>query len=304
MSAVRTRLPTLAWLVLCVLAPASAARTSALIAPELPAKQDALLVAVVPESPLLLGDRFLLIVSGGLDEDSRLVVDALPEGLQAGRVRTERTPDGLELHLPLRALREGELRVDGLAVVTADGERAVPRVDIRVTLDLPPGRMPRVADPLGPVSVPMPPADLLPFLIGLSVALVALCAYAALVGRRIPPPPKLRRPPELIAIEAFAHLRTHLPSTREDVPAFVITVSGVLRTYIEEVFAVRAPESTTEEFLFEVAARHDALAQHQQVLGGFLQSCDLVKFAGHRPEPSTVEPLLVTAEEFVEATHA
>ncbi|MHC4845796.1 MAG: hypothetical protein ACYTCU_06515, partial [Planctomycetota bacterium] len=224
--------------------------------------------------------------------------------LQPGEPRFEQVLDGMALHLPLRAVREGELRVDGLAVVDAGGERAVPPVDISVTLDLPPGRTPRVADPLGPVHVPMPPADLLPFLVALPLTLLLLGLYTALAGRRVAPPPPVRRPPELVAADAFAQLRTHLPRTRDEVPAFVTAVSGVLRTYIEDVFSVRAPESTTEEFLFEVAARHDALAAHRDSLGGFLTSCDLIKFARHRPEPSAAEPLLLTAEDFVEATQA
>lgn len=267
------------------------------------AAQDAPLAVIAPDGPLLLGDRFELIVTGGLDTSARVTLDALPEGLQPGEPRFEQVLDGLALHLPLRAVREGDLRVDGLAIVDAGGERAVPPVDITVMLDLPPGRTPRVADPLGPVHVPMPPADLLPFLVGLPLTLLLLGLFAAMAGRRIAPPPPVRRPPELIAADAFAQLRTHLPRTRDEVPAFVTSVSGVLRTYIEDVFRVRAPESTTEEFLYEVAARHDSLAEHRESLGGFLTSCDLVKFARHRPEPAIAEPLLLTAEDFVEATH-
>jgi hypothetical protein len=268
------------------------------------APQDAPLMVAAPEGPLLLGDRFELIVTGDFDADARLTVGELPDGLQAGPARAVQTPDGLAWHLPLRAVREGGLRVGNLAVVTGQGERAVPSVRIEVVLDLPPGRVPRVAAPLAAVSVPMPAADLLPFIVSLSVGLLLLCIYAAWAGRNIPPPPVLRRPPELIAADALAHLRTHLPQTREEVPLFVTSISAVLRTYIEDVFGVRAPESTTEEFLFEVAARHDALAAHKEPLSGFLQSCDLIKFARHRPDPSSAEPLLGTAEGFVEATHA
>jgi len=266
--------------------------------------QDAPLSVIAPDGPLLLGDRFELIVTGGLDSNARLSLDALPDGLQPGEPRLEQVLDGMALHLPLRAVREGELRVDGLVIVDGGGERVVPPVELTVTLDLPPGRTPRVAGLLSPVRVPMPPAELLPFVAVLTTALLLLGVYAALAGRRIPPPPMLRRPPELVAADAFAHLRTHLPRSRDEVPAFVTSVSGVLRTYIEEAFAVRAPESTTEEFLFEVAARHDSLSEHRDSLGGFLTSCDLVKFARHRPEPTAAEPLLLTAEDFVEATHA
>jgi hypothetical protein len=95
-----------------------------------------------------------------------------------------------------------------------------------------------------------------------------------------------------------------LPATRDAVPAFVVAVSAVLRRYIEDRFGVRAPESTTEEFLEAVMAPGSELGSHREVLGRFLQLCDLVKFAHLRPEPSAALPLLDTAEGFVESTRA
>jgi hypothetical protein len=117
----------------------------------------------------------------------------------------------------------------------------------------------------------------------------------------VPPPPP--RPPELVAAEALARLRGRLPRSHDEVPAFVVEVSGVLRAYIEARFGLHAPESTTEEFL-PTATAHPALAGHREMLARFLTGCDLVKFARHRPEPASMGELLATAEGFVEATRA
>lgn len=85
---------------------------------------------------------------------------------------------------------------------------------------------------------------------------------------------------------------------------FVIEVSRVLRVYIEERFALRAPHLSTEEFLFE-AERNDRLTDDwQKALGDFLFQCDRVKFALAHTEPPRMEALYSTAERFIDQTAA
>jgi len=153
------------------------------------------------------------------------------------------------------------------------------------------------------VRVPYAPAPLLPVAAVLGAILLLLGWLAMRAGRVVVVPPPPPRPPELVAAEALARLRGRLPRSHDEVPAFVVEVSAVLRAYIEARFAVRAPESTTEEFL-PAATAHPALAGHRDMLRGFLTGCDLVKFARHRPEPSSMASLLANAEGFVEATRS
>lgn len=83
---------------------------------------------------------------------------------------------------------------------------------------------------------------------------------------------------------------------------FVIAVSDTTRIYLEERFTFRAPERTTEEFLHELQ-RTDLLTRDQkESLGGFLQSCDLVKFAKYEPGEPELRDLHGSALRLVEET--
>ncbi len=251
--------------------------------------------------PVLLGRRFELVVRGPLQAGDRLLADAPGAGLAADEPGLAEGPDGRALRWPLRALHEGEFTLTGLFVERSGERHALPDVPVTVVLDLPPGELPEVAAPLAPVRVPYAPANLLPFLLGVPAALALLALLVARASRPVRPPRPAPRPPELVAAEALARLRGRLPRTRDEVPAFVVEVSGVLRTYTEERFGLRAPESTTEEFL-SLAAAHPALADQREMLGGFLAQCDLVKFAGVRPDPRGMPDVLAAAERFVDTT--
>jgi len=83
---------------------------------------------------------------------------------------------------------------------------------------------------------------------------------------------------------------------------FVIAVSDTARWYLEERFNFRAPERTTEEFLYELQ-RTDRLTRDQkESLGHFLASCDLVKFARYEPGEAELRDLHGSALRLVEET--
>jgi hypothetical protein len=83
---------------------------------------------------------------------------------------------------------------------------------------------------------------------------------------------------------------------------FVVAVSDTARTYLEERFEFRAPERTTEEFLRELAGTKLLLAEQKESLGGFLASCDLVKFAKYEPGENELRELHSSALRLVEET--
>ncbi len=83
-----------------------------------------------------------------------------------------------------------------------------------------------------------------------------------------------------------------------------VQLSGIVRRYLEDRFALRAPELTTEEFL-RVAQRSDALSdEHKKLLSGFLADCDQVKFAGYEPGAEESQAVLEAARRFLLETHA
>ena len=65
---------------------------------------------------------------------------------------------------------------------------------------------------------------------------------------------------------------------------FYERISDILRYYIEHHFSLRAPERTTEEFLYELANTNVLPESDKENLAQFLQHCDLVKFA-RRTQP-------------------
>ena len=83
---------------------------------------------------------------------------------------------------------------------------------------------------------------------------------------------------------------------------FVIAVSDTARAYLEERFEFRAPERTTEEFLRELGGTALLLPEQKESLGGFLASCDLVKFAKYEPGESELRELHHSALRLVEET--
>jgi hypothetical protein len=83
---------------------------------------------------------------------------------------------------------------------------------------------------------------------------------------------------------------------------FCILVSDTVRLYMEERFDFRAPERTTEEFLRELSATNLLTDAQKESLGGFLESCDLVKFAKYEPGENELRELHSSAVRLVEET--
>jgi len=83
---------------------------------------------------------------------------------------------------------------------------------------------------------------------------------------------------------------------------FCIMVSDTIRYYLEERFTFRAPERTTEEFLYELRQTDLLTPDQKESLGEFLKSCDLVKFARYEPGEPELRDLHASALRLVEET--
>jgi hypothetical protein len=83
---------------------------------------------------------------------------------------------------------------------------------------------------------------------------------------------------------------------------FCILVSDTVRWYLEERFDFRAPERTTEEFLYELQGTNLLSPDQKGSLGEFLNRCDLVKFARYEPGEPELRDLHASALRLVEET--
>lgn len=78
-----------------------------------------------------------------------------------------------------------------------------------------------------------------------------------------------------------------------------VELSSIVRRYLEDRFALRAPELTTEEFL-RVAQRSVLISgEHKALLSSFLADCDQVKFAGYAPGEEESRSVLSAARRFL-----
>lgn len=109
------------------------------------------------------------------------------------------------------------------------------------------------------------------------------------------------QPPFELALERLRAARSLMqpPTVRE----FSITVSDIVRSYIEERFQVMAAHRTTEEFLHDLLESTDeALTRHRALLVGFLRHCDLAKFAGWSLSAEEMETTYESARIFCVVT--
>lgn len=135
-------------------------------------------------------------------------------------------------------------------------------------------------------------------LVGLAIAALLFWAWRHWQRRRaqvpiIPPIPAHMRAKQKLQ-DALALLSQPKP--------FCVLVSDTIRGYLEERFTFRAPERTTEEFLYELQETDLLTRDQKESLGEFLQRCDLVKFAQYEPGEPELRSLHDSALRLVEET--
>jgi hypothetical protein len=151
---------------------------------------------------------------------------------------------------------------------------------------------------------PLPlPQKSLPLLeIGLGGGAVLLFLLYLLLRKRpaekVPPPP----PAHIVALRELQRIQSLNLVPQEAYKEYYNRVSFCLRTYLENRFALKAPERTTPEFVEEMVRTSVLSDSQKEKLREFLQHCDLVKFAKSIPNASQCEAIFHTVQEFVEET--
>jgi hypothetical protein len=212
--------------------------------------------------------------------------------------------------LVLEAEGVGELAVPGLTVTVQD--EAARAADVRqittdpmtVTIT---SVVPADADISEPKDiappVPLPRAGVgwLPWLLG--AALVALAGLALVVWRRRKrqAAPAEPRPAHLLALAELERLQA-AAGGQAGAEELYLGLADVLRRYVVARFGLRARAQTTEELLATATRAAGPLAGLRHLIGPVLASCDLVKFARHRPGPGDLPIQLRQARDFIEQT--
>jgi hypothetical protein len=114
---------------------------------------------------------------------------------------------------------------------------------------------------------------------------------AVLLRRMSPRERALFELAELMARDLIGHDR---------VKEFYFELTMIVRLYIERAHSVRAPEQTTEEFLATVSQDPRFSREVVKRLRDFMQAADLVKYAGLRPESTSVDTAVTTARTYIE----
>ena len=151
-----------------------------------------------------------------------------------------------------------------------------------------------IRDIRGPKHIPSP--WLWPLWLACGVALAALLYAAWRWNRRRALAAALL--PYEIALAKLEAARALMQP--ENAREFSITVSEIVRQYIEVRFEVWAARRTTEEFLHDLIDPSDvSLAHHRDLLADFLRHCDLAKFARWILSIEEMETMLQSAHNFV-----
>ncbi len=185
-----------------------------------------------------------------------------------------------------------------------DGEEHVvetERLVVNVTSILD-GEAPSLDQLRGPAdAVPLPIVRPFPWRTGSIVGAVLFVVGLAWwwTRRRRPAvPERVFTPTELAELELRALVESD-PLGRGEMQSFFVELTLVVRRFIERTSGVRAPEQTTEEFLRAMRTHRGFDAESRERLAAFLQSADLVKFAGFRPARAEIEESFRRAQEFV-----
>ena len=109
-------------------------------------------------------------------------------------------------------------------------------------------------------------------------------------------------PASQVALEALRRLHARGLIEKQQFETYYVSLSAIVREYLENGLNLRAPEMTTEEFLSAAARDRQLSAVQQERLAEFLSQADLVKFARHRPGPEESEAAYRAARRFVEET--
>ena len=139
------------------------------------------------------------------------------------------------------------------------------------------------------------------FLVSVAAIVVFVFLKRKRRGRAVELPVDTRLPWE-IALDQLDQLarRPYLQEGR--FKEYYSELSGIIRYYFENRFKIRAPEMTTEEFLWSLERSREFRGGRKETLRKFMTSCDMIKFARHVPLAEEAAESFRFARQLVEET--
>lgn len=140
-------------------------------------------------------------------------------------------------------------------------------------------------------------------LLDILVVLVILVLLFIFLSRRKKAPVIIpKKPAHEIAYEQLDRLKAKDLIRQGRIKEYYSEISDIVRHYLENRFLLKAPEMTTEEFLFYVRDYGQLISEHKNLLKEFLQSCDLVKFAKYIPPAGEIDAIFLSAKKLIDET--
>lgn len=141
---------------------------------------------------------------------------------------------------------------------------------------------------------------------GLIILLIVILVFIYVKRRKegktlIPRREKPKRPPHEIALDALEQLLHAELLEKGEFKQFYITISEIIRHYIEGRFFIIAIEMTTMQ-LIDIMRTAEIEKENIQLIEDFLMQCDLVKFAKYIPTPDENHKAIDQAFEIVNRT--
>ncbi|MFH1429028.1 MAG: DUF4381 family protein [Candidatus Margulisiibacteriota bacterium] len=139
----------------------------------------------------------------------------------------------------------------------------------------------------------------------LVLAIVLLAALVYYIKQKLqerkkpeeqPAEPEDTRTPEEIAGEALAELENMKVESPEEVKAYYVRISEIIRRFLEQKYATAVMEATTTEIMDLIQNNN---WQKQDLIEKFLEDSDIVKFAKYLPGKNEMRAIMGVAKEIV-----
>jgi len=162
-----------------------------------------------------------------------------------------------------------------------------------------------IHDIKGQVQYPVTFSEVLPYLIGLLVALALVWAIRALVvarRKRRSPDAAPDEPPYLVALRKLEKYRGEKYWAKDRQKVFYSGITDALREYIDARYGIDAPEMTTAE-IFDSLSHTDVPADLFVQTKSLFETADMVKFAKAFASDEENASAVPTAVRFVTSTY-